>query len=149
INATLRRLDLLRTLEQGQGLVRKVLLGVAGWTLGTAFLGGGLDLVFAGWVLLILIVGVPAVRLGVWHGVGRLLGLSALRRTRVEPGQLLELDDLALIVALDLVAVLPAAQGAGLLVAALVGQRLMHLAAVLAGEKLTRLTGARVGPQAT
>lgn len=149
INATLRRLDLLRALEQGQGLVRTVLPGVAGWTLGTALLAGGFDLAFAGWILLILIVGVPAVRLGVWHGVGKLLERSALRRTGVEPRQLLELDDLALIVALGLVAVLPAAQGAALLAAALVGQRLMHLVAVLAGDKLTRLTGARVGPQAT
>ena len=136
VNATMRRLDILRALEQGQNVVRTVLPGVAGWALGAALIEGGLALAFGAWVLLTLVAVVPGVRLGAWHGMGQVLDLAALRRTGLGPRQLLELDDLALVMALSLAAVLPAGQGAALLAAVLLGQWLMRVVAVLAAERL-------------
>ena len=52
VNATMRRLDILRALEQGQDMVRTVLPGVAGWALGAAFVEGGFELAFSAWILL-------------------------------------------------------------------------------------------------
>ena len=137
VNATMRRLDILRALEQGQDMVRTVLPGVAGWVLGAAFVEGGLEFAFSAWVLLALVVVVPGVRLGVWYGMGKLLDRSAHQRTGVGPRQLLELDDLGVVIALSLAVVLPAGQGAALLAAALLGQRLMHVVAVWAGGRLS------------
>ena len=145
INATVRRLDILRTLERGQGLVRTVLPGAVGWSMGALVVVGGLDWAFAGLILAILLLGVPVVRFGVWHGAGRVFDRAAVRRTGIEPRHLLELDDLALVIALGLAAVLPADQGAALLAAVLVGQRLMHLAALWAASRLGSLAGARGG----
>ena len=137
VNATMRRLDILRALEQGQDMVRTVLPGVAGWALGAAFVEGGFELAFSAWILLALIAVVPGVRLGVWHGMGKLLGRSVHQRTGVEPRQLLELDDLGLVIALSLATVLPAGQGAALLAAALLGQRLMHIVAMWTTGRLS------------
>ena len=136
VNATTRRLDILRALEQGQDMVRTVLPGVAGWVLGAAFVEGGFELAFSAWILLALIAVVPGVRLGVWHGMGKLLNRSVHQRTGVEPKQLLELDDLGLIIALSLATVLPAGQGAALLAATLLGQRLMHIVALWTAGRL-------------
>ena len=137
VNATMRRLDILRALEQGQDMVRTVLPGVAGWALGAAFVESGFELAFSAWILLALIAVVPGVRLGVWHGMGKLLDRSIHQRTGVEPRQLLELDDLGLIIALSLATVLPAGQGAALLAAALLGQRLMHVVAMWTAGRLS------------
>ena len=137
VNATMRRLDILCALEQGQDMVRTVLPGVAGWVLGAALVKGGFDLAFGTWVLLALVAVVPGVRLGAWHGMGQLLDRSVHQRTGVGPRQLLELDDLGLVIALSLAAVLPAGQSAALLAAALLGQRLMHVVAVWAGARLS------------
>jgi len=137
VNATMRRLDILRALEQGQDMVQTVLLGVAGWALGAAFVESGFELAFSAWILLALIAVVPGVRLGMWHGMGKLLGRSVHQRTGVEPRQLLELDDLGLVIALSLATVLPAGQGAALLAAALLGQRLMHIVAMWTGGRLS------------
>ncbi|MCH2662181.1 hypothetical protein MK163_17200, partial [bacterium] len=106
---------------------------------------GGVVWAFAGLILAILLLGVPVVRFGVWHGAGRVFDRAAVRRTGIEPRHLLELDDLALVIALGLAAVLPADQGAALLAAVLVGQRLMHLAALWAASRLGSLAGARGG----
>ncbi len=137
VNATMRRLDILRALEQGQDMVRTVLLGVAGWALGAALVEGGLELAFGTWVLLALVAVVPGMRLGVWHGMGKLFDRSVRQHTGVGPRQLLELDDLGLVIALPLAAVLPAGQGVALLTAALLGQRLMHVVAVSAVGRLS------------
>jgi hypothetical protein len=137
VNATMRRLDILRSLEQGQDMVRTVLPGVAGWMLGAALVEGGFELAFGTWVLLALIAVVPGVRLGIWHGMGQLLDRSVHQRTGVGPRQLLELDDLGLVIALSLATVLPAGQGAALLAATLLGQRLMHVVAVWAVGRLS------------
>ena len=137
VNATMRRLDILRALEQGQDMVRTVLPGVAGWALGAAFVEGGFELAFSAWILLVLIAVVPGVRLGVWHGMGKLLDRSVHKRTGIEPRQLLELDDLGLIIALSLATVLPAGEGAALLAAALLGQRLMHIVALWTAGRLS------------
>ena len=136
VNATMRRLDILRALEQGQDMVRTVLPGVAGWALGAALVEGGFELAFGAWVLLALIAVVPGMRLGAWHGMGKLLDRSVHQRTGVGPRQLLELDDLGLVIALSLAVVLPAGQGAALLAAALLGQWLMHAVAVWAVGRL-------------
>ncbi len=130
VNATMRRLDILRALEQGQDMVRTVLPGVAGWALGAALIKGGLEFAFGAWVFLALVAVVPGMRLGVWYGMGKLLDRSVHQRTGVGPRQLLELDDLGLVIALSLAVILPAGQGAALLAAALLGQRLMHVVAV-------------------
>ena len=137
VNATMRRLDILRSLEQGQDMVRTVLPGVAGWMLGAALVEGGFELAFGTWGLLALVVVVPGVRLGIWHGMGQLLDRSVHQRTGVGPRQLLELDDLGLVIALSLATVLPAGQGAALLAATLLGQRLMHVVAVWAVGRLS------------
>ena len=137
VNATMRRLDILRSLEQGQDMVRTVLPGVAGWMLGAALVEGGFELAFGTWVLLALVAVVPGVRLGIWHGMGQLLDRSVHQRTGVGPRQLLELDDLGLVIALSLATVLPAGQGAALLAATLLGQRLMHVVAVWAVGRLS------------
>ena len=137
VNATMRRLDILRSLEQGQDMVRTVLPGVAGWMLGAALVEGGFELAFGTWVLLALVAVVPGVRLGIWHGMGQLLDRSVHQRTGVRPRQLLELDDLGLVIALSLATVLPAGQGAALLAATLLGQRLMHVVAVWAVSRLS------------
>ena len=137
VNATMRRLDILCALEQGQDMVRTVLPGVAGWALGAALVEGGFELAFGVWVLLALIAVVPGMRLGAWQGMGKLLDRAVQQRTGVGPRQLLELDDLGLVIALSLAAVLPAGQGAALLAAALLGQRLMHAVAVLAKGRLS------------
>ena len=137
VNATMRRLDILRALEQGQDMVQTVLLGVVGWVLGAAFVEGGFELVFSAWILLALVAVVPGVRLGVWHGMGKLLDRSVRQHTGVEPKQLLELDDLGLVIALSLAAVLPAGQGAALLAAVLLGQRLMHVVAMWTAGRLS------------
>ena len=139
VNATMRRLDILCALEQGQDMVRTVLPGVAGWALGAALVEGGFELVFGAWVFLALVAVVPGMRLGVWYGMGKLLDRSVHQRTGVGPRQLLELDDLGLVIALSLAAVLPAGQGAALLAAALLGQRLMHR---VAGWTVGRLSAA-------
>ena len=136
VNATMRRLDILCALEQGQDMVRTVLPGVAGWALGAALIKGGLELVFSAWVFLALVAIVPGVRLGVWHGMRQLFNRSMDQRTGVGPRQLLELDDLGIVIALSLATVLPAGQGAALLAAALLGQRLMHVVAMWAGDRL-------------
>ena len=131
INATVRRLDVLRALERGLGLVRTVLPVTVGWSIGILVVGGGgLDWTFAGLILTILLLGVPVVRIGAWHGAGRVFDRAALRRTSIKPRHLLEVDDLALVIALGLSAVLPSNQGAALLAAVLVGQRFMHLVAL-------------------
>ena len=137
VNATMRRLDILRALEQGQDMVRTVLPGVAGWALGAALVEGGLELAFGVWVLLALVAVVPGMRLGVWHGMGKLFDRSVHQHTGVGPRQLLELDDLGLVIALTLAAVLPAGQEAALLTAALLGQRLMHVVALSAVGRLS------------
>ena len=137
VNATMRRLDILRSLEQGQDMVRTVLPGVAGWMLGAALVEGGFELAFGTWGLLALVAVVPGVRLGIWHGMGQLLDRSVHQRTGVGPRQLLELDDLGLVIALSLATVLPAGQGAALLAATLLGQRLMHVVAVWAVGRLS------------
>ena len=141
INATLRRIDMLRVLEQGQGLFRTLLPAAVGWGLGALLQQGKFDWIFGAWILLIIVVAVPTVRLGVWHGVGRFLNRSALRRTGVGARQLLEFDDLALVVGLGLAAALPADRGAALLAAVLLGQWILHLIAMLVAEKLAGLTG--------
>lgn len=132
VNATTRRLDILSALEQGQDMVRTALPGVAGWVLGAALVEGGLELAFGVWVLVALVAVVPGMRFGVWHGMGKLH-----QHTGVGPRRLLELDDLGLLIALTLAAVLPAGQGAALLAAALLGQRLMHVVALSAVRKLS------------
>ncbi len=137
VNATMRRLDILRTLEQGQDMVRTVLPGVAGWVLGATLVEGGFELAFGVWVLLALVAVVPGMRLGVWHGMGKLLDRSVHQHTGVGPRQLLELDDLGLVIALSLATVLPAGQGAALLAAALLGQQLMQVVAVWAVGRLS------------
>ncbi len=136
-NATIRRLDILCALEQGQNMVRTALLGVAGWALGKALVEGGFEFVFGAWVFLALVAVVPGVRLGVWYGMRKLIDRSVHQSTGLGPRQLLELDDLGLVVALSLAAVLPAGQGAPLLAAALLGQRLMHRVAVWTVGKLS------------
>ncbi len=137
VNTTVRRLDILRALEQGQDMVRMVLLGVLGWALGEVLVEGGFNLAFGAWVFLALVAVVPGMRFGVWYGMGKLTNRSVRQSTSVGPTQLLELDDLGLVVALSLAAVLPAGQGAPLLAAALLGQRLMHRVAVWTGGKLS------------
>ena len=137
VNATMRRLDILRALEQGQDMARAVLLGVAGWMLGAAFGESGFELAFGAWVLLALVAIVPGVRFGAWQGLGKLLDRAVPQRTGVAPRQLLELDDLGLVIALSLAAVLPAERGAALLAAALLGQWLMHAAAVWTAGRLS------------
>ena len=137
VNATMRRLDILCALEQGQDMVRTVLPGVAGWVLGAALVEGGFELAFGTWVLLALVAVVPGVRLGAWHGMGQLLDRSVHQRTGVGPRQLLELDDLGLVIALSLAAVLPAGQSAALLAAALLGQRLLHVVSASAVGRLS------------
>ena len=137
VNATMRRLDILRSLEQGQDMVRTVLPGVAGWALGAALIKGGLEFAFGAWVFLALVAVVPGVRLAMWHGMRQMFNRSVDQRTGVEPRQLLELDDLGLVIALSLAAFLPAGQGAALLVAVLLGQRLMHVVAVWTAGKLS------------
>ena len=137
VNATMRRLDILRALEQGQDMVRAVLPGVAGWVLGAMLLEGGVELVFGAWVLLALVAVVPGVRLAMWRGMRQLFGRAVDQRTGVEPRQLLQLDDLGLVIALSLAAFLPAGQGAALLAAVLLGQRLMHAVAVWTAGKLS------------
>ncbi len=145
INSTLRRLDLLQALERGHSTVRTILLGLAGWMLGSALLEGGCDILFGLWILFALVLWIPVVRFGVWQGVGRRLDRAALVRTGGGLRRLLELDDLGLVVALSLAALLPAEQGAGLLAAVLFAQRSMHLVAVLAAAKLAQLAGWQMG----
>ena len=137
VNATMRRLDILRALEQGQDMVRTMLPGVAGWTLGAMLIEGGLEFAFGAWVFLALVAVVPGVRLAMWHGMRQMFSRSVDQRTGIEPRQLLELDDLGLVIALSLAAFLPAGQGAALLVAVLLGQRLMHVVAVWTAGKLS------------
>ena len=148
INSTLRRLDLLQALERGHTRVRTILLGLAGWMLGSALLEGGLDILLGLWILFALVLWMPVVRFGVWQGVGRRLDRAALMRTGGGLRRLLELDDLGLVVALSLAALLPAEQGAGLLAAVLFAQRLMHLVAVLAAAKLAQFAGWQMGRSA-
>lgn len=137
VNTTMRRLDILRALEQGQDMMRTVLPGVAGWVLGAVLVEGGFELAFGAWALLALIAVVPGMRLGAWEGLGKLLDRSVHQRTSVGPRQLLELDDLGLVIALSLAVVLPAGQGAALLAAMLVGQWLMRVVAVWAADRLS------------
>ena len=136
VNATMRRLDILRALVQGEDMVRAVLLGVVGWVLGAALVGSGFELAFGAWVFLALVAIVPGMRLAAWQGIGTLLDRSVHQRTGVEPRQLLELDDLGLVIALSLAAGLPAGQGAALLAVALLGQRLLHVVAVWTAGRL-------------
>ena len=137
VNATMRRLDILRALEQGQDMVRTVLPGIAGWALGAMLIEGGLEFAFGAWAFLALVAVVPGVRLAMWHGMRQMFSRSVDQRTGIEPRQLLELDDLGLVIALSLAAFLPAGQGAALLAAALLGQRLMHVVAVWTAGKLS------------
>lgn len=137
VNATMRRLDIVRALAQGEDMVRPVLLGVAGWVLGAALVESGFELAFGAWIFLALVAIVPGMRWGAWQGMRKLLDRSVHRRTGVEPRQLLELDDLGLVIALSLAAGLPAGQGAALLAAALLGQRLMHVVAVWTAGRLS------------
>ena len=137
VNATMRRLDILRALEQGQDMVRTMLPGVAGWVLGAALVKGDFEFAFGAWVLLALVAVVPGARLGMWQGMGKMVDRSVHQRTGIGPRQLLALDDLGLVIALSLAAVLPAGQGAALLAAALLGQWLMHVVAVWAGGRLS------------
>ncbi len=134
VNTTIRRLDILRTLDQGQDLVRTVLPAVAGWVLGAALIEGGLALAFGAWVFLALVAVVPGVRLAMWQIFSRF----GDQRTGVEPRQLLELDDLGLVIALSLATVLPAGQGAALLAAVLLGQRMMHIVAMWTTGRLSQ-----------
>jgi hypothetical protein len=145
INATVRRLDLLRALQQGQGMLKAALPGVVGWVLGMAVARGDFDLVVFGWVLSVLVLGIPAARLGAWQAVGRLMGRSALRRTGIDSRQLLELDDLSLVVALGLASTLPAEQAAALLAAALLGQQLLWIIGRLVGSRLAQFTPGQTG----
>ena len=137
VNATMHRLDILSALEQGQDMVRTMLPGVAGWVLGAALVKGDFEFAFGAWVLLALVAVVPGARLGMWQGMGKLVDRSVHQHTGVGPRQLLELDDLGLVIALSLAAVLPAGQGAALLAAALLGQWLMHVVVVWAGGRLS------------
>ena len=137
VNATMRRLDILRALEQGQDMARAVLLGVVGWMLGAALGESGFELAFGAWVLLALVAIVPGARLGAWQGLGKLLDRAVPQRTGVAPRQLLELDDLGLVIALSLAAVLPPERGAALVAAALLGQRLLHAVAVWTAGRLS------------
>ena len=137
VNATMRRLDILRALEQGQDMVRTMLPGVAGWVLGAALVKGDFEFAFGAWVLLALVAVVPGARLGMWQGMGKMVDRSVHQRTGIGPRQLLALDDLGLVIALSLAAVLPAGQGAALLAVALLGQWLMHVVVVWAGGRLS------------
>ena len=139
VNATMRRLDILRALEQGQDMVRTMLPGVAGWVLGAALVKGDFEFAFGAWVLLALVAVVPGARLGMWQGMGKMVDRSVHQRTGIGPRQLLALDDLGLVIALSLAAVLPAGQGAALLAAALLGQWLMQAVALWAGGRLSAM----------
>ena len=135
INATLRRVDVLKAVEHNHGYVRVGILFGAGWLLGRGLTQAGVDWATFAWMLLLLVALRPAARLGALHLAGRVLAIRALKATHARAGNVLDLDDVALVVAAGLTQVLSAPVGRAVLAAAMVGQLSLRLARVW-GERL-------------
>lgn len=127
INSTLRRLDVLRAVEQGHDLVQIGLLFGCGWLLGMGLEEGEMSMGVFAWVL-VLVVGLRlAARLG-----NRLSGQyqqtrGAARHASPRAAQLLELDDVGLALAASLMRALPLEAGTAVLGAVAAGQFGMRL----------------------
>ena len=120
INTTLRRLDILVAVERNHGLVQVGVFFVAGWMFGNGLARHQMDTGIFAWALVLLVLLRPLAMLGIARAAERIWGKRILKKRETEG--LLDLDDLALIVAMSLMSILPAAAGLALLGAVMVGR---------------------------
>lgn len=137
MNATLRRLDVMRVLDQGSAATRIGLPLLTGWLLGRGMQDEMPDpVVFA--LTLVLVLGFGAAV----KSVGTRLALRRLsrggRRGMPLPNltRMANLDDVAIVIAVVLSGVVSAAEGLGVLAAVILGQVVLGLASAWAGRAL-------------
>ena len=141
INTTLRRLDILVVVERNHGLVQAGVYLVAGWILGSGLARHQVDMGVLAWVLVLVGLLRPLVRLGFLQAVERIGGKSSLKN--LDTGGLLDLDDLALIVAMSLISLLPAETGLALLGAVMAARFCLRPAGLLL-QQFTPFGGRRM-----
>jgi hypothetical protein len=141
INTTLRRLDILVVVERNHGLVQAGVYLVAGWMLGSGLARHQVDTGVLAWVLVLVGLLRPLVRLGFLQAAERIRGKRSLKN--LDTGGLLDLDDLALVVAMGLMSILPAEMGLALLGAVMAGRFCLRPAGLLL-QQFTQFGGRRV-----
>ena len=129
INTTLRRLDIIGTVERSHGLVQAGVFFVAGWMLGNGLAQHQMNPGVFAWVLISLVVLRPLARLAVLRAAERIWGRRRLQPYMLEG--LLDLDALALIVAMTLSSILPPGTGLAMLGAVMAGRFCLRPAGML------------------
>ena len=142
INTTLRRLDILGTVERNHRLVQSGVFFVAGWMLGNGLAQYRMDPGVFVWVLMALVVLRPLSRWAVLRAVERTGGRRTLKPYML--GGLLDMDALALIVAMTLSSILPPGTGLGMLGAVMAGRFCLRPAGWLL-QQWTLFAGRRAG----
>ncbi|NKB70255.1 MAG: hypothetical protein GKR89_24555 [Candidatus Latescibacteria bacterium] len=128
INATLRRVDILRVVEQSSSTMQPALLFGAGWLWGDALRAADIDWPLTIWIWVLLVLVRPLARLAVLQGAQPLVPAHILSSASSGSAALVRLDILVLAGAASLSQVLPPRLGSALLGAGLLAQLSLGLA---------------------
>jgi len=135
MNATLRRLDLLRVLDQGEAATHFGLPLLTGWLVGRGMREQMPDPVaFALTLVLVLGLGAAVKNAGTKLALRRLPRAGRRGMPLPDLSQMANLDDVAVVIAVVLSGVLPGAEGLGVLGAVIVGQVVLGLTSAWAGR---------------
>jgi len=135
MNATLRRLDVLRVLDQGEAATRLGLPLLIGWLLGRAAQSQAPDPVALALTLVLVLGFGAAVKGGGTKRALRRLPRGGRRGVPLpELSQMSHLDDVAIVSAVVLCGLLPEPEGLGVLVAVVLGQAVLGMASAWAGR---------------
>lgn len=128
VNATLRRLDILHVLERGATIPRRLAPFLAGWLVGDGFRAIGVDSGVLLFVLLLLLLLRPAVRV-----FGRRMlqssAYSSGRRQERQSAAVIEIDEIGILLAAMLSRFVEPATGVGVVAAVLLAKWLLGIGA--------------------
>ena len=127
INATLRRLDILRAVSRSYSFSQSALLFGCGWFLGEGALAGGVSLGVFAWAALLVVALRLAARLSSRLEVRYVPAERPHRGHRQQTAGTIDLDDVGLALAASLMRALPAEAGIALLGAVASGQLCLRL----------------------
>ncbi|MEW6750555.1 MAG: hypothetical protein AB1505_06210 [Candidatus Latescibacterota bacterium] len=137
INCTLRRPEILRSVQASHGVLRAALYLGVGWFIGSGVIHQGLDLRALVWVLVCVLLLRTA---GGWlggHLAAHLLGARAPKRLQASAGDLPQLGDVGLVVAASMGVAAPGPTGVGIVV----GVALSHWVLTLLQLRTTTVAG--------